>query len=58
MPVCESCCPEHTAAECVDTLAGRTGTARHCVCQHRPRPAQPPEPTEARAAAEAGEGQG
>jgi len=36
MPICQPCRMPHNAAVCEDTLAGRTGTARSCFCQHKP----------------------
>ncbi len=36
MPICQPCRMPHNAAGCEDTLAGRTGTARACFCQHKP----------------------
>ncbi len=36
MPICKPCRMPHNAAVCEDTLAGRTGLARSCFCQHRP----------------------
>jgi len=38
--ICEGCRPEHTAAECIDTTAGREYPWRHCACQHHPRAAR------------------
>jgi len=36
MPICQPCWMPHNAAVCEDTLAGRTGLARSCFCQHKP----------------------
>jgi hypothetical protein len=36
--ICHPCRHPHTASDCVDTAAGRTGTGRHCCCQHRTPP--------------------
>lgn len=35
--ICEPCRELHTAADCIDTKAGRTGPQRACYCQHKPR---------------------
>jgi len=37
MPICQPCRIPHNAAVCEDSLTGRTGTARSCFCQHKPR---------------------
>lgn len=37
MPICAPCRPAHTAAQCDDVVHARTGTARRCSCQHKPR---------------------
>jgi len=42
MSICAPCQVPHTAAVCEDTLAGRTGLARACFCQHRPYSAAVP----------------
>ncbi len=42
MPICQPCRMPHNAAVCEDTLAGRTGTARTCFCQHKPYSAAEP----------------
>ncbi len=42
MPICKPCRMPHNAAVCEDTLAGRTGLARACFCQHRPYSAAVP----------------
>ncbi len=36
MPICQPCRMPHNAAVCEDTLAGRSGLARSCFCQHKP----------------------
>lgn len=41
MPICTPCHPEHTAAQCEDTLHDRTGVGRRCYCQHKPRTTTP-----------------
>jgi len=35
MPICQLCRMPHNAAVCEDTLAGRSGLARSCFCQHK-----------------------
>jgi len=35
MPICQPCRMPHNAAVCEDTLAGRSGLARSCLCQHK-----------------------
>lgn len=35
--ICAPCRAVHTAADCVDSLAGRKHPWRHCFCQHKPR---------------------
>ena len=35
--ICTPCRVVHTAADCVDSLAGREHPWRHCFCQHKPR---------------------
>ena len=35
MPICQPCRMPHNAAVCEDTLAGRSGLARSCFCQHK-----------------------
>jgi hypothetical protein len=50
VPICEPCHPRHTAQQCEDTTAGRTGVERRCYCQHTPRTTT----TEARIAPTAG----
>jgi len=35
MPICQPCRMPHNAAVCDDTLAGRSGLARSCFCQHK-----------------------
>jgi len=37
MPICQPCRIPHHAAVSEDSLTGRTGTARSCFCQHKPR---------------------
>lgn len=37
MPICQPCHPTHTPQACDDAAHGRTGTARRCYCQHKPR---------------------
>lgn len=37
MAVCTPCREPHSAVQCEDAGAGRTGVARRCVCQHRTR---------------------
>jgi len=51
MPICQPCRMPHNAAVCEDTLAGRTGLARSCFCQHKPYSAAVPRQS-------AGSGQG
>jgi len=36
MSICAPCQVPHTTEDCEDTLAGRTGLARACFCQHKP----------------------
>ncbi len=36
IPICQPCRMPHNAAVCEDTLAGRSGLARSCFCQHKP----------------------
>ncbi len=36
MPICQPCRMPHRPEVCEDTLAGRTGLARSCFCQHKP----------------------
>ncbi len=38
--ICRPCQDPHAATECIDAQASREGLARHCYCQHRPRPAR------------------
>ncbi len=46
MLICQPCRMPHNAAVCEDTLAGRTGLARSCFCQHKPySAAEPGQPT-------------
>jgi len=42
MSICAPCQVPHTAEDCEDTLAGRTGLARACFCQHKPYSAAVP----------------
>ena len=35
MPICQPCRMPHNGAVCEDTLAGRSGLARSCFCQHK-----------------------
>ncbi len=42
MSICAPCQVPHTGEDCEDTLAGRTGLARACFCQHRPYSAAVP----------------
>jgi hypothetical protein len=35
MPICQTCRMPHNGAVCEDTLAGRSGLARSCFCQHK-----------------------
>jgi hypothetical protein len=42
--ICHPCRHPHQPGDCVDAVAGRTGTGRHCCCQHRTTPPQTPVP--------------
>jgi hypothetical protein len=42
MSICAPCQVPHTGEDCEDTLAGRSGLARSCFCQHKPYSAAVP----------------